>query len=104
MAGQQYTKFVAGIAADPIKVDQLKTDPMKVLNESAAQADAAYISDKNFYYIAIGVLGLVLLIVVVSVVIFTFFNLTTPQVLVALGSAAIGAIAGLFAPSPVSKQ
>ena len=48
-------------------------------------------------------LGLVVLLVVGGAIFLTYAKLETPQILVTVGAASIGAIAGLLAPSPLGK-
>ena len=102
-AGQMVKMF----SADPVLLERLKTEPIKVLKETAAKAEAlskpAYIGDIVLYRIAVIVLGSLALIAAVGSVIFVLGGKTTPEVLVALGSAAVGALVGLFAPSPTGK-
>jgi hypothetical protein len=100
---QDDSALKAKLQADP--------NPIQVLKDTAKKAEAAvdnrpiYTSDKPFYYIVVIVLGLVVLIAAIGSLVLAFDGgQTTPQVLVALGSAAVGALAGLFTPSPVGKQ
>jgi len=68
------------------------------------KAVPAYIEDRLVYRVAIGVLGSLAIIAAIGFVVLVFKDKTTPEALVALGSAAVGALVGLFAPSPVGKQ
>lgn len=89
-------KRLEAIRANPLpEIEKLKTDAEKVL--------PAYIYDELLYRIAVIVLGLLALIAAGSSVILVIRDKTTPEVLVALGSASVGALVGLFAPSPASK-
>jgi len=90
-------------------LERLKIDPMPVLKETVKKAEEKakgpiYFEDILLYRIAIIVLGLLALIAAVGSLILVFDSKTTPEVLVALGSAAVGALVGLFAPSPASKK
>lgn len=86
---------------------QTDLDPIPVLQETAAKAkredDRAYFGDTLLYRIAVVVLGLLALIAAVGSIGLVVADKTTPEVLVALGSAAVGALVGLFAPSPTGK-
>lgn len=88
---------------DPTRLQRLKVDPIPVLRETATLAEAtsppAYHSDTLLYRIAVVVLSALALIAAVGSVVLVFAGKTTPEVLVALGSAAVGALVGLFAPS-----
>ena len=73
--------------------------------EPAGEADSpAYRGDVTVYRIVVVILGLVVL-ASKGGALFCEFSSTAheiPQFLVALGSGALGALAGLFAPSPLS--
>ena len=80
-----------------------ETDPIPALREAAVRAEfsVAYKDDKVLYRMAIGVLGLLALLAGIGSIVITMYGKQTPEVLVALGSAAVGALVGLFAPAPV---
>ena len=87
---------------------RLKTDanPLPVLEEAAKKAvqqTAPWTGDKMLYRIAVIVLGALALIAAIGSIVLVVAGKTTPEVLVALGSAAVGALVGLFAPSPTGK-
>ena len=87
---------------------RLKTDhdPISVLQETAIKAEAkekAYPDDIVLYRIAVIVLGLLALLAALGSIGLAVGHIPTPEVLVALGSAAVGALVGLFAPPPTSK-
>jgi predicted phage tail protein len=58
-----------------------------------------YHSDKRFYQIVVRFLGLTMLICTGGAIALAFFDKGIPDIIVAIGSAAIGALAGLFAPT-----
>lgn len=97
--------------ASPEIIDELKADPVATLKRLQAQTlsampPRALESDKIIYRIVVGALSLTVLIVVIGVIILKFSTSGTfavPDILTALGSAAIGALAGLLAPSPVGR-
>jgi hypothetical protein len=91
---------------NPTRVDALKADPLPEFEKLKAEAEKvvpAYINDRFLYRVAVFVLGLLTIIAAVGSIILVLVGKTTPEVLVALGSAAIGALVGLFAPSPTGK-
>jgi len=55
------------------------------------------------YRIVVAVLGLTVVASVIGAIVLTLSGQSTPEVLVALGSAAIGGLAGLLAPSPYNR-
>jgi hypothetical protein len=91
---------------DAALLNKLKTttDPLSVIQEAADTADeASWTRDKWLYRVAVGVLGGLALIAAIGAIVLVAIGKTTPEVLVSLGSAAVGALVGLFAPSPSSK-
>ena len=59
----------------------------------------AYHSDKRFYQTVVWFLGLTMLTCTIGAILLASFSKDIPDIIVAIGSAAIGALAGLFAPS-----
>ncbi len=84
---------------------RLKTepDPLKVIQEAVDTAERTWQTDRALYRIAVGVLGALTLIAAIGAIVLVALGKTTPEVLVSLGSAAVGALVGLFAPSLTSK-
>lgn len=60
-------------------------------------------TDFWLYRIVVMVLVLTVLACLIGAIILTMNNQSTPEVVVALGSAAIGGLAGLLAPSPIKR-
>lgn len=61
---------------------------------------AAPIPDTLIYRIVVGSLGLTVLFAMLGGIVLVAVDKSIPDVLTALGSAALGALAGLLAPSP----
>ena len=61
-------------------------------------------SDVWIYRIVVAALGLAVLASVVGAIMLAMAVRPIPEVLVALGSAALGGLGGLLAPSPVNKH
>ena len=59
--------------------------------------------DPWVYRIVVLILGLVALASLVGTIMLTIQDHATPELLIALGSAAMGGLAGLLAPSPMNK-
>ena len=94
------------VVDSPARLDLLKANPLpelQKLRDEAVKKVPAYFGDKLLYRIAVIVLGSLALIAAVGSVVLVLGDKTTPEVLVALGSAAVGALVGLFAPSPAGK-
>jgi hypothetical protein len=58
-----------------------------------------YHQDKRFYQIVVKFLGATMVFCTLGAIALAFFDKEIPDIVVAIGSAAIGALAGLFAPS-----
>jgi len=59
--------------------------------------------DPWVYRIVVLILGLVVLASLVGTIMLTIQDRSTPELLIALGSAAMGGLAGLLAPSPMNQ-
>jgi hypothetical protein len=83
---------------------QFKSDPVKAIQ----QIQQGNVPDNWVYRIVVGSLGLSVLLVIIGVIIIQLNNkggdTTIPTVLTAISSGAIGALAGLLAPSPNSTS
>lgn len=79
----------------------------KLVEQAKQQVPRALEQDKVIYRIVVSSLGLVVLLVVIGVIALSFRStggtVQIPDVLTALGSAAIGALAGILAPSPAQR-
>lgn len=94
------------VISDPARLASLQTNTLPELQKLATEAiqeTPAYVGDKWLYRMAIIALSLLGLIAALGSILLVVLDRTTPEVLVALGSAAVGALVGLFAPAPTSK-
>lgn len=94
--------FKDALATDTDLQAAFKTDPVEA--GKSIQEDSS-IPDNWIYRIVVGALGASILIIVLGVIILMALNnnvndKTIPTILTAIGSAAIGALSGLLAPSP----
>lgn len=100
-------ELAARVAADPVLRTRLGQDPVGVLEELAAAAPPAA-SDRFVYRFVVVLLGALVLGVAALAGGVALFPgeppRRVPEVLVSLGSAAIGALAGLLAPSPLPES
>ena len=107
MEGQVSNQMLKMAKADPSRLAELRSDPLPALEKLKADAaeitQPVYMGDALLYRIAVVVLGSLAVIAAVGSLILVLGGKTTPEVLVALGSAAVGALVGLFAPSPTGK-
>jgi hypothetical protein len=90
------TELATMVAQDARLQEQIKKDPVGTLERLAEPLE----SDKWIYRIVVASLGLAALSVVVGVIALTALDKTTtiPDVLVAIGSAAVAALAALLVP------
>jgi hypothetical protein len=95
------SELAAMVANDPALQERVKQDPVATLQALSEPVSG----DKWIYRMVVIALGLTALFVVIGV--FTLKaldnNTTIPDALVAIGSAAIAALAALLAPSPARR-
>lgn len=94
--------LAAKVARDEGLAEEIRQDPSGTLARVAA--DAPPIPDTKVYRIVVTALGLAVLIALVGAIILILKDKTNLEVLTGLGSAAVGALAGLLAPSPTNGQ
>lgn len=93
------TSLLAAVARDPVLQQALRDDPLKALSALPPLEPGA---DVWIYRLVVGSLGLVLLVCAIGGVVLADTSHGVPDLLLSLGSAALGALAGLLAPSPRS--
>lgn len=97
--------MVQSLLGDHHAMAELKQDPDKVLKAAASRAKIAtpLSSDVWVYRMVVFFLGAAVLMVIGAYVVCALqSNTKVPEGLVAIGSAAVGALAGLLAPSPAN--
>lgn len=105
MKVQSASALAEQVAKDPQLQEQIKADPVTALANLAAPPLQ---SDVWIYRMVVAALGLTVLIAITSAVVLSAksskeWAYTIPDAVIALGSAAVGALAGLLAPSPASR-
>ena len=99
-------QMVKKLVEDPARLEAIKKDPLPEISKLADEAKAetpGFTGDKLLYRIAITVLSLLALTAAIGALILQFGGKSAPESLVALGSAAVGALVGLFALSPTTR-
>jgi hypothetical protein len=86
------------VAQDPQLAAKIQANPITALADLAAIPDDVWI-----YRIVVVALSLTVLITLIGAFYLTSKEMALPEGILALGSAAIGALAGLLAPSPAGK-
>ena len=97
MAISSASALAARVESDPELQAQIKSDPVAAINSLVS---SPLESDVWIYRVIVGALSFVVVVSVLGAVILALKSLDVPDALVALGSAAVGALAGLLAPSP----
>jgi len=92
-------QLAAALASDPALAARVKEDPAKAIAGLAAPLQ----SDVWIYRIVVGALALAILSAVGGAILLAMNGRPVPEVLLAIGSGAVGALAGLLAPSPAGR-
>jgi len=106
---QSAKRMVEIVRTDPDLEKLIMKNPAegmeKALQKTAEDPKiAGWEGDRVVFRIAVCILGVLALATALAAIAFGLQELTVPEVLVSLGSASVGALVGLFAPSPVSKE
>ncbi len=100
---QSFNEFKSQLVSSPDLQIQFKENPLEAVKQFEQQSPLQ--TDKWIYRIIVSALGLTILAIIIGVLVLMGTGRITndqgvPTVLTAIGSAAIGALAGLLAPSP----
>ena len=94
--------LAAHVANDPALEQQIAANPVQAL--AALSMPPALQNDHWIYRIVVLALGMAILITLTGAIyLAATSDKETPQILTAIGSAAVGALAGLLAPSPANN-
>ena len=84
---------------DPARLEVIKSNPAKELPKVAKEAkEQTGLPNNPVYWMIVGALGLVAILALVGAVVLVAIGKTAPDTVVALGSASIGALAGVLIP------
>ena len=99
MKARSIEELTKMIAKDKSLEDEIKEDPIKGI---AKIAEHPLEMDKWIYRIVVLILGLTVMFIVLGVIYLAGIHdvKEIPEILVAIGSAAVGALAGLLTPTP----
>lgn len=95
---QSVAELAVQVAKDPDLQAKIKANPAEAIAGLAAPLQ----SDVWIYRFVVLALGLCLLIALLGAIYLSAQGKTLPDILIGLGSGAIGALAGLLAPSPIN--
>ncbi len=96
---QSVSELALRVAQDPELASKIKEKPAETIASLAGPLQW----DVWIYRIVVSTLGLTVLASIIGAIVIAMAAKELPQILVALGSAAVGALAGLLAPSPATK-
>jgi len=91
-------QLAAALQVDPSLAARVKDDPAGAIAGLAAPLQ----TDVWIYRIVVGALALAILGAVGGAILLAMNGRATPEVFLAIGSGAVGALAGLLAPSPAA--
>src|SRR6516225_8082602 len=92
--------LAAKVAADAALQEQLRNDPTGALQNLAG---SPLQTDPWIYRIVVGGLGLAVLFTIAAAAYLAGQDKKIPDGMIAIGSAAVGALAGLLVPSPLRQ-
>ena len=100
------SEFASALRSNPALQQEFRDDPVKAADE--LKQKSALETDVWVYRIVVIALGATILSIIIGVVVLIGTghikgDVGVPTILTAIGSAAIGALAGLLAPSPKSS-
>lgn len=103
MRVQSASELAEKVAQDPALQDQIRADPVNAIANLATSLQ----SDVWVYRMVVGALGLTVLIAITGslyprAISEADYIRVVPDVVLAIGSAAVGALAGLLAPTPTA--
>jgi len=93
-------ELAAALETDPALAARIKANPAEAIAGLATPLQ----SDVWIYRIVVGALALAILGSVAGAVALALQDRAVPEVLLAIGSASVGALAGLLAPSPSARE
>lgn len=94
------------VITQPALADQIRQDPVKGLQglvQSVTKDIPPLEWDVWIYRIVVSALGAIVFTTVLGAIILTEAKDGVPDMLTAIGSASVGALAGLLAPSPMKR-
>ncbi|QNX86575.1 hypothetical protein [Acinetobacter seifertii] len=98
---QSVSELAEKVAQDPILAKEITDNPAKAIANVAASPPLQW--DTMIYRIVVTSLGATVVFAVLGTIVLAALSKPTPEILIGLGSAAIGALAGLLSPSLVAK-
>jgi len=94
----QIRELAEEVSRDNELAERIQKDPAGELRRLSAEP--AYKSDVWVYRGVVAALGVAVVLAAAGAILLAALGSDVPELLIALGSAAVGALAGLLAPSP----
>jgi hypothetical protein len=106
LANQLFKDDLSAVVETHKLTPEVKADIEKATDKATNEAvrQMAYVDDKYFFRLVLVVLGLAVLIPIVGGLILIFNKVETPAFVSTIATTAVGAIAGILGPSPISKS
>lgn len=98
---QRLEQLADQLEEDASLKDEIVQDPAKAIRDYAARLPAID-TDVWIYRIVVLALGGTIVISVIGAIVLAYIEADIPELLIALGSGAVGALAGLLSPKPQS--
>jgi hypothetical protein len=92
-------QLAAALEADPALASRVKANPAEAIAGLATPLQ----TDVWIYRLVVGALAFAILGAVAGAIVLALQDRAIPEVLLAIGSASVGALAGLLAPSPSGR-
>lgn len=92
-------QLAAALEADPALAARVKANPAEAIAGLATPLQ----TDVWIYRLVVGALAFAILGAVAGAIVLALQDRAIPEVLLAIGSASVGALAGLLAPSPSGR-
>jgi hypothetical protein len=106
MQSRSADELVRRVLTSQDLLERVQGNPKKALPELAATVISEmpiYRSDRIFYRVAVLALGLVTICATIGAIVLAARGVDAPELLTALGSGAIGALAGLLMPGGADR-
>ncbi len=100
MKVQSVAELAKMVASDDALAAQIKSNPAGAIESIAA---TPLQEDRVIYRVVVSALGIAVVFAMVGAITLSVVGKTIPDILTALGSAAVGALAGLLAPPPGAR-
>lgn len=104
-AYKQFVDNIEKVVKEDTKLkEEITKDPIATIKKLAKLIPEPLRFDVWIYRMVVFALGVTLFVTVLGAIVIVILSGTVPDILIAIGSAAVGALAGLLAPSPKGSE